>query len=586
MARTLKVAPDEIRYRVAHRLSDYEVRKGGGEIGTLAIGLKRGLVRTFKAHWTGFKVAFPQSTLFLSTSLTTGEYWSEAYISIHQPSWVFAFRKDPHKARGSGGPRPEDKLSAEAAVDTALAYRHGLVASGHVAHEELIRMEDFDDPLEAVDEFFNYTTWYVLRAIDATWAQLGYTPDGTIGWGAEEDRLASLPRGHAPEALRRPAPRPEPPRVVPPVPDPPPAPAPVAVPIPVIAPAVTPAPVSATPSPRPAPPAPPAAQPPPKRALSGPAEEVRFRLAGRLADYRVSKGPGELGTLHIGLERHIVRAFKAHWTGFKLTFPKSTMFLTAAVNSGEYWSEAYVSIHQPSWVLAFRKDPHKARGSGGPRPEDKLSAETAVDIAHTHRRGLIDAGRIAHEELIRMEDFDDPLEAVDEFFNYTTWYVLRAIDASWSQLGYQPDPSIFWGPDEEAAASAPPLRGLVEGLEASETIWITPEDGVTIPTRQFVYRPGHIFVLSADQNKIANARDMRTAQVALRWKGRDARLVDFPATVRVIGPENRVEFGEVARLILEERYPARAHGPAGEETLRRWFEDGVILEFTPPPPSV
>ena len=40
-----------------------------------------------------------------------------------------------------------------------------------------------------------------------------------------------------------------------------------------------------------------------------------------------------------------------------------------------------------------------------------------------------------------MEDFDDPLEAVDEFFNYTAWYVLRAVEAEWDQLGYVPEPS-------------------------------------------------------------------------------------------------------------------------------------------------
>src|SRR6202022_568573 len=116
-----------------------------------------------------------------------------------QPSWVLAFRRDPHKDRGSGGPRPDDKLGLEASIEISLAQRHKLIDSGQIPHEELIRMEDFDDPLEAVDEFFNYTAWYVLRAVDAEWDQLGYVPEPTIGWGA-----AAAPRaGMGPPAAPR-----------------------------------------------------------------------------------------------------------------------------------------------------------------------------------------------------------------------------------------------------------------------------------------------------------------------------------------------------------------------------------------------
>ncbi|MEA2500968.1 MAG: hypothetical protein QOD01_1079, partial [Actinomycetota bacterium] len=46
--------------------------------------------------------------------------------------------------------------------------------------------------------------------------------------------------------------------------------------------------------------------------------DVRLHVARNLADYEVPKGPGEIGTLSIGLERNITRTFKAHWTGFKL----------------------------------------------------------------------------------------------------------------------------------------------------------------------------------------------------------------------------------------------------------------------------
>src|SRR2546429_9891639 len=108
--------------------------------------------------------------------LDNGQSWSEAYTSPRHPSWVLASRRDPPKARGSGGPRPDDKLTLEYSVETSLAQRHKLIDGGQIPHEGLIRIEDFDDPLEAIDEFFNYTAWYVLRAVDAQWGQLGHVP--------------------------------------------------------------------------------------------------------------------------------------------------------------------------------------------------------------------------------------------------------------------------------------------------------------------------------------------------------------------------------------------------------------------------
>ena len=567
MGSKLEVAPEDVRYRVAHRLSDYQVRKGPGEIGTLSIGLERNIVRAFKAHWTGFKLAFPKPTLVLTATLDSGEYWSEAYVSIHQPSWILAFRKDPHKARGSGGPRPDDKLSFEQAVEISLAQRHALIESGHLPHEELIRMEDVDDPLDAVDQFFNYTNWYVLRAIEVSWDKLGYVPDSTIGWGAEEDYRASLPPG----SFKEPDKAPERSDPLPPL--------------------VAPEPVSTWRTRRAAarsaraanaqkqapelPAAPPVVAPAP---VLSRADEVRHRVARRLADYQVHKGPGEIGTLSIGLERNLTRTFKAHWTGFKLTFPKPTMLLTTTLTGGEYWSEGYISIHQPSWVLAFRRDPHKARGSGGPRPDDKLSLADAVETSLAHRHALIESGHLPQEELIRMEDFDDPLEAVDEFFNYTTWYVLRAIDASWNQLGYTPDATIGWGEEEDQLASSATRTPVEEGLAHSHTIWLTPDtSGITMPCSLFAYRPGKIYVVSSEEQRIPDASNVREAEVAVRWKGRDHRLVDFHVSARVIGREHRSEFEDIARLIVAER-DVRS---GAEETVHRWMDQGVILELTP-----
>jgi hypothetical protein len=531
---------EDLRHRVARRLAEYEVPKERGEVGTLTISRGRDITRTFRAHWTGFKLVFRGPVLLLSTMLNNGQYWSEGYISPTQASWVLAFRRDPPRARGSGGPRPDDKLSLEYAVETSLAQRHRLIDEGQIPHEELIRMEDLDDPLEAVDAFFNYTAWYVLRAVEADWDQIGYVPGPSIEWGPEDDRLASGSADAAEE---------EPPAAVVPAVD--------------IPPVVL----------------------PPRRLRTVTEErrsdraDLRLRVARRLAEYEVPKGPGAIGTLSIGLERGITRTFKAHWTGFKLVFPGPVLLLSATLRNGQYWSEGYISPTQPSWVLAFRRDPPKARGSGGPRPDDKLSLEYAIETSLAQRHQLIDAGQIPHEELIRMEDFDDPLEAVDEFFNYTAWYVLRAIDADWNQLGYVPEPRVGWGPDEDREASLPVAAAIEDGLKRSDIIWITPDTADHAIPCWFVYRDGKIYVLSAEpQQQIPRATQVRKAEVSVRWKGRDARLVDFEASVRVIGPDRRSEFEEIGQLLVGKRQSVQG---SVDEIVERWMANGVILELTP-----
>ena len=308
--------------------------------------------------------------------------------------------------------------------------------------------------------------------------------------------------------------------------------------------------------------------------------DVRLHVARNLAEYQVPKGPGELGTLSIALERNITRTFRAHWTGFKLVFPRPTILLSATLKDGTFWSEGYISPGQPpSWVLAFRRDPHKDRGSGGPRPDDKLGLEASIEISLAQRHKLIDSGQIPHEELIRMEDFDDPLEAVDEFFNYTAWYVLRAVEAEWDQLGYLPEPSAKWGTDEDRLATLPVAPAIEEGLKKSDIIWVTPDtSNLSLPC-WFVYRNGKIWVLSAEPQQIVpDARNVREAQVALRWKGRDARLIDFDASVRVIGPENRAEFEEIGALLVAKRQSVSG---SVEDIIARWMSAGVILELTP-----
>ena len=308
-------------------------------------------------------------------------------------------------------------------------------------------------------------------------------------------------------------------------------------------------------------------------------DEIRDRIAKNLSERRVGEGPGQLGTVIVAQRRNVTRTFKAHWTGFKIFYPGSCVLLRADLTDASFWSEAYIAAERPCWVLSFRKTPPKARGSGGPRPDDKFTSAQHVDQALEHRRRMIETGLAADEELIRMEDFDDPIEAIDAFFNYTTFYVLKSIEATWDQLGYVPDPSIGWKKDEEAAAALPIDTAIDEGLKKSDIIWLTPN---TAPDRPipcwFVYKDGRAFVLSGErQQVIPQAHRVRDVHVVTRWKGRDVRLVDFDAGIRQIAGDDP-EFDEIAQLLINKRQSVTG---SIDEIIERYRRECVILELIP-----
>lgn len=309
-------------------------------------------------------------------------------------------------------------------------------------------------------------------------------------------------------------------------------------------------------------------------------EAIKDRIARNLSERRVSKGAGEIGQVTAALKKPVTRTFRAHWTGFKIEYPRDTVVLRADLKDEAFWTEGYISLIQPSWVLSFRKKPAKARGSGGPRPDDKFTHPENVEEALRDRQGHIDAGLVPDEELIRMEDYDDPVEAADAFFNYTSFYILKAIDASWDQFGFTPDSSIGWKEVDVTAASLPIDEAIDQGLKRSDIIWLTPN---TDPSRPlpvwFVYKDGKAYVLSGERQQIVpDAKRVRDVHVVTRWKMRDARLVEFDAAVRQITAEQRQEFEEVAQLLLAKRQSVTG---TPEENMERWLRECVILELTP-----
>src|SRR5204863_472755 len=81
----------------------------------------------------------------------------------------------------------------------------------------------------------------------------------------------------------------------------------------------------------------------PARVAAPTLADVRARIARRLSEYEVTPGPGEVGVLTFSLQRAVTRTFRAHWTGFKLIFPGSTVVMRADVGGGRLWAEGYIS---------------------------------------------------------------------------------------------------------------------------------------------------------------------------------------------------------------------------------------------------
>ncbi|MEX2553973.1 MAG: hypothetical protein WD627_13365 [Actinomycetota bacterium] len=312
-------------------------------------------------------------------------------------------------------------------------------------------------------------------------------------------------------------------------------------------------------------------------------QELKAQIANRITDYSIPSGQGSAGTLEISLANGAARTFRSHWTGFRITYSKPIILLKATLTDGSFWSEGYISLDQPSWVLAFRKEPHKSRGTGAERPDDKFAGQQSIETSKAIRTSQVEAGLVADEEIIRYEDFDSPQEAIDEFFNYTAFYCLRSVNVEWPQMGFVVDASIDWENIEAGSGpEAPPAALVDEALRKSDILWITVD---TDPVRKpvpcwFLYtRDKKLFVLSGEpEQRIPYAAQARKAHVVVRWKGRDAQMVEFDAGIRPITAADKQEFEEVGHLLVAKRQSVRA---GAADLIASWMRDGVILELTP-----
>lgn len=310
-------------------------------------------------------------------------------------------------------------------------------------------------------------------------------------------------------------------------------------------------------------------------------QELKTRIANRIADYGIPKGVGSGGTVEIFLASGVTRTFRAHWTGFRLTYQNPTIVMKAALKDGSFWAEGYISPDQPSFVIAFRKEPHKSRGTGAERPDDKFSSPQSLETSRSVTAARVEAGLVADEETIRYEDFDDPLEAVDEFFNYFSFYCLRAVEADWSQFGFVTDESIRWDDMGFDLRATPDQARIEEGLKRSDILWLsvdTDPGGKPVPCWFLYNKEKRLFVLSGEpEQRIPYAADAKRAHVVTRWKGRDVAMVDFDAKVRPITAADP-EFEPIAEQLVAKRQSVRG---SAADTIQSWMRDGVILELIP-----
>jgi hypothetical protein len=272
-------------------------------------------------------------------------------------------------------------------------------------------------------------------------------------------------------------------------------------------------------------------------------EEIARALARR------SIRPGDTskakGVLRITSEFAVSRIVQVYWTGFEVSVPGRSIGLHLEVAEPKvHWAECYLSNEFQNWVLCFHE-----------------RADGDIQLAY-------------------YESYEDPQRAIDGFFNLSAWYVLTATDLSWADVVAEIHEDLAWPRHLLTVASAETDKAVSESLKKSTIIWLRWTVGGVERTMPvwFVYdnKKDKIYVLSGErQQTIPGAERMRECIVILRWKGKNARVAEIPADVRVLDPGP--EWTEVAEKVAEKRLNIPG---LPEETARRWRDEFTLLELT------
>ena len=275
--------------------------------------------------------------------------------------------------------------------------------------------------------------------------------------------------------------------------------------------------------------------------LASTKEVVARAVAGR----GLEKGSSGGAVLRIEREDSVRRTVQAYWTPFEASVPGPCVSLHLEVAEPTvHWGEAYLTPDHRNWVFFFAE-----------RPDGDV-------------------------QLVHYADFATPDEAVRAFFDKAAWYTLIPTDKSWDDVTYTVADSLDWAEAETAVEAGSVGPGVQESLKKSTIIWLRWDEGgrdVTMPV-WFLYdnKTSKIYVISGErQQTIPGAERLREVDVIFRWKGKNARIGDVPARVRVIphGPE----WDEIAEKVAEKRLNIPG---LPEDTARRWRDECVLLELS------
>lgn len=271
-------------------------------------------------------------------------------------------------------------------------------------------------------------------------------------------------------------------------------------------------------------------------------------VARALSRHGVKEGAaaGSGAALRVTLEDNVRRVVQVYWTGFEASVPGQSIGLHLEVAEPRvHWAEAYLSRDFRNWVFCFHE-----------RPTDG-----EIQLAH-HR------------------DYATPSEAIEGFFNLSSWYVLTATDRAWEDVTYELGPGIDWSEEHKRLSGASTSAAIQESLKKSTILWMRwRDDGRehTMPV-WFLYdsKTEVIYVLSGEREQtLPGAERIRECEVILRWKGKNARVAEIPARVRVIPPGE--EWDSVAERVAEKRLNIPG---VPEDTARRWRDECHLLELT------
>lgn len=272
-------------------------------------------------------------------------------------------------------------------------------------------------------------------------------------------------------------------------------------------------------------------------------EAIADDVAAQIARFGLEPGDGSgPAVLRVSVAEHVRRVVRVYWTPFQAEIPGRSIVLQLEIGEPRlHWAEAYCSPEARSWYFAFFE-----REDG------------EVQLAY-------------HQQC------DTAAKCVETFFNSSGWYVLTATDKTWADVTYTIAPEVPWGPAQQQIVSAELDDAVQEAIKKSSIVWLRYQVNGhehTVPV-WYVADKDTLYVLSGEREQtLPGAERIRRAEVIVRWKGRNARVAEVPATVSLVEPGPR--WDEIADKIAEKRLNIPG---LPEDTARRWRDECHILEL-------